>query len=534
MAAKSLAPEPKASPLRLLLLCPSTLSSTTPGPSSSSNQATTKSIPPSPLQNPPLPHSLFPPLLTALTSSSPPPDLPSYSGYTTHTPLALRTQYYGADVSIWVDEVPFHHKTGSDTCIPSKSTKGIDRGGGNVDEDIPTLETYKSILLSEEAREVRDVIGGIILTLPISTSLSAPRGATGTDASSLSRAASSTLEVYEEVLHAITEIRDEVESERGSDVAGILVLTSLPPAIATSTTVSSAELSQDKLEEIVSTWEEGLLERGILGWDVVAWQAPQPSSSPPPSSSSLSNPDKKREGNTGLEKATLQQPPPTNSYGEKQGIPRIIEVLESTDWFATPNDETADLYNNSVEQDLLAGSDFSGSDVDSDVGGNIRINNAIRIGASKEEEQELRREMMGLSLAIRYPELEDSDDADDVEVNEEPEEVPPEGYIMNPVSKAHEKTTSSSSTSPPAAPPVPPAKVSKTTTTTSATTTTDPFNPNNPDFEESDSETDEAINALPNLINQMLAIREQASGMASETEKKRFAKREVERIMREL
>ncbi|KAG0161685.1 hypothetical protein PDIDSM_1852, partial [Penicillium digitatum] len=53
----------------------------------------------------PVPSPLATPSQPALSSTLPPPTS-TFAGYTTHSPLRLKTKYYTTEVPVWVDEIP--------------------------------------------------------------------------------------------------------------------------------------------------------------------------------------------------------------------------------------------------------------------------------------------------------------------------------------------------------------------------------------------------------------------------------------------
>lgn len=446
--------ELKTSPLRLLVLCPS---STTPATIASVNESV---IPTGPLSDGPLSNRLIPPLLEALTSSKPSPDITSFSGYTSHPPLELRTQYYKADVGIWVDEVPL----GKDESSKADTTDLNDQSG---------IEAYKSTLLSPEAAEVREVIGGIVISLPIHEAV------TKSQASQLPPSD----QVYLDMIQAVTEIRDEVEGQRGSDVASVVVLTSSTPAGGMEVKNHDARLSQ-----IVEIYEEALLEKGIFGWDVVTHVAPLAKGA---SDSITAQTDGKDLDTHALHEhlTTISGDVQTdgedtrNEYGEKVGIARLIEVLEAVEW--------------------LAG---GGSAADDDLGlSSDEDNGPLRFSNGPEDDIEIRREAAGLSMAIRYPEYQDSDLEDD--------SLDDRLASIGQDSRAGRQGLVSGSTKKPEA--------------------TLPSGMTLPANLDADNDENFQIDSLPGMMERVVAIREKAAGMSQE-EKEKFARKEIGKIMDEL
>jgi hypothetical protein len=216
-------------------------------------------------------------------------------------------------------------------------------------------------MLSPTASEVRAVIGGIILILPISSSASS---------SSSQSAEVLTQSSHMSLVEAVHSLREAAEDESyGRDIASIVVLQS---------TSSTSGVTQAKLFQITEQLEESCLsDKGILGWDFVAWDGGEPS--------------------TAAESAEDER----NEYGEKTGIQRVIEVLEGVDWSAAPSwggddDEAFDL-----DRELDVDVDVDDDDVadDGSLGfspTNILRNNARLSGL----DHELQREMMELKISL--------------------------------------------------------------------------------------------------------------------------------------
>ncbi len=304
-------------------------------------------------------------LLHAITGSKPSDEVTSFSGYTSHPPLSLRTKYYNADVSIWCDELPSTSVSSagrdkstltdlanpdgsevpsstseSETLLAAPPTKGSAEDAGNTHS---TLEEWQSQMLSPAACEVRAVIGGIILILPTS-----PPSSSHSDAFSQS---------HMSLVEAVHSLREAAEDESyGRDIASIVVLQSTSPSITPA-----------KLSQITEQLEESCLsDKGILGWDFVAWNG---------------------------EPSTAESADERNEYGEKTGIRRVVEVLEGVDWSATPN-----------RGDDEDGFDFDELDIDVDVDdpedGGFSPRNILRNAQLSGLDYELQREMMELKIAL--------------------------------------------------------------------------------------------------------------------------------------
>ena len=222
---------------------------------------------------------LFPPLLDALTSEKPSTDIKTFSGYTSHPALHLKTKYYEADVSIWCDELS-----------PPASSKAFDRSSEGLNKKGDTLEQWKEQMLSKPASEVRAVIGGIILLLP---------------ASSKSRESEDVIMQY---VQAVNSLREAIEDESGGrDVAAAIVVQSV---------ASKATESLKDSEQYLEKLEDKCQEVNIFGWDFVACNG----------TSEVPQDDKSK-------------------FGEKTGLPRLIEVLEAVDWSVAPQLSESDLGN---------------------------------------------------------------------------------------------------------------------------------------------------------------------------------------------
>ena len=159
-------------------------------------------------------------------------------------------------------------------------------------------------MLSEAAAEVRAVIGGIVLAVPLS-------GAGGLTEDQLA------------AVEAVDELRSVIEDARaGADVALVLLL-------RMSNAISNSDAAVEKVEE-------QLVEaRGLLGWDIVAWDGGSP------------DPERK------------------DAYGEKVGMARVREVLEGISWSTQMND--ADEFSPSIDGDEESLADEEGVDDDGKV-----------------------------------------------------------------------------------------------------------------------------------------------------------------------
>ena len=223
--------------------------------------------------------SLFPTLLSALTHETPSTDIKTFSGYTSHPPLHLKTKYYETNVSIWCDELS-----------PPASSQTSTKPTETLTHDGDTLEQWKEQMLSESASEVRAVIGGIILLLP---------------SSSKSRESEDVIMQY---VKAVNSLREAIEDENGGrDVAAAIVVQSAAP---------KATDSPKDSEQYLEGLEDKCQQANIFGWDFVACAR----------TSEFQQDDK-------------------SSFGEKTGLPRLVEVLEAVDWSAGPQLSESDLGN---------------------------------------------------------------------------------------------------------------------------------------------------------------------------------------------
>ncbi|KAJ9613576.1 hypothetical protein H2200_003518 [Cladophialophora chaetospira] len=366
---------PKPSSLRLLVLSPT--------PSDS------KSIPP------------FIPFLETITGSKPLSDITTFAGYTSHPPLKLRTKYYLSDVSIWCDELPplasEHYGTAAQSRNVRKEvdTSGdgeADHGDGSLhgpkaektepQEETsspppPSLSEWISQILSSEAAEVRAVIGGIILLLPISS----------TSAQPISQSSSTPPNPDIHLIQALHELREAIEDESpGRDIASLVVLQSTSP------TITKKNLA-DQLEKL----EDLSLSEGCLGWDLVAWDGQVRSTTG----------DGASEVEPGITHAPTEDnlEDERNEFGEKTGIKRVLEVLEGIDWTASPSFDLDDADSAGLDLDDLNLGD------DEDLGARKILSGDMGMNMSSGLDFELQREMMELKMSML--EGEDDDDEND-------------------------------------------------------------------------------------------------------------------------
>lgn len=288
--------------------------------------------------------SAFPPLLKYLTSTAPSEDISSFAGYTSHTPIHLRTKYYKQDVSIWCDELPSEPKQLSTRNKADEATgQSRDaRSSVEAESECTSLEEWKEQMLSSAAREVRLVIGGIILILPTN---------------SFSKASGALINYVE----AVHELRQAVEDDNpGRDIASIFLL---QPRSQPSPMPSI----QEDLEKFADVFLDDCIKNDILGWDVVHWL-----------------------GRESSDETRADQTDKRNEFGEKVGIARVMEVLESVDWSVTP----------------LSADEDGKEDYSQDTAPDFRV------GRAGDIDDELQQEMLDLKVSIMEDQAK-SDEVDD-------------------------------------------------------------------------------------------------------------------------
>ncbi|EZF32269.1 hypothetical protein H109_01909 [Trichophyton interdigitale MR816] len=273
----------------------------------------------------------------ASTSTTPPPA--SFAGYTAHTPLQLNTKYYSADIPLWVDEVPSLSLIPSpDLALPSVE-----------EEDAGSPEAWRKEFASEEAREVRDAIGAIILCMqrpkPPDQAL-VKDNVLDENENASSAVFQRAVGRIKDLARAVIEVKAQAEEERGEmgDIPGLIVL------VGDEHEIGSLAAGNASSEYGALWWDEQLSDLGAgSGLEVVFWD----------------------------HKAASQDPSARNEFGELMGIARVQEVLETHQWSSSTSDE--------LEQDLESLS-LRG---DEEATGGFTL-----------EANELEREMAGLRLAI--------------------------------------------------------------------------------------------------------------------------------------
>ena len=324
--------KPQTSELRLLILAPAATSKSTKVASSSDALSTSQTEA----------SSLLFFFLQALTGVAPSRDLTTFAGYTSHAPLSIKNKYYAANINIWCDELP--------------SDQPLHDEDGDVE-----LARWTDIMLSEEAKEVREVIGSIIIVLPFYVSLL-----------SNEQQRSDVVKEYAQYIASVNKVRDLLDDESGRDLATIVALQDMTPA----TLADRSSGHQAALDSCAQDLEDRCIsEHDIFGWDIVSWH--------PMRSTMESSTDQ-----AGL-----------NEFGEKVGMPRIFEVLEQANWTAS----------SSTFGDHLEGYELAGADDPSGLNGDLStpgLKPIVNLLSSNtkdpitSEPDEFQREMMGLHFAL--------------------------------------------------------------------------------------------------------------------------------------
>ncbi|KAJ5927321.1 hypothetical protein N7516_009094 [Penicillium verrucosum] len=317
--------------------------------------------------------AIIPPLLHSLTgvpvvdppqqpapsptsSSTPPPPTSTFAGYTTHSPLRLETKYYTTEVPVWVDEIPL-------------AIHGLDTQ--STPAPAPTAEQWKTEFLSTEAEIVREAVGALVVCAHTPSDATPPPGSNA-DADPAERP---DVRALLDLMRGIGAVKERIDEERGGlgDVPGVFVLIgSRKGAVGTAAGQQGPKDPDPELrlgiddEDLgggetvpfsVGWWEDQFFDMGLLGWEVVEWDPKE-----------------------GLEVETR------NQYGEREGMPRIKEVLETHDWSMVGGDSGLD------------GDNDPGVDSEDDLQDQL-----LGLDGSRgfgDEVHELEREMFGLRMAI--------------------------------------------------------------------------------------------------------------------------------------
>lgn len=392
-------PKVHQSPLRLLIL--------TPAPQSQDR----------PLTNQP---SLLGPLLHSLTGEAPAPSHDQggegnegggFAGYTSHPPLKLRTKYYEVDVGIWCDELPYPQPAPVSRKFNARQSDSHDGEEMEV-----SLELWKEQMCSEAAREVRSVIGGILVVFEFERRMGGKRADDHlTERDEGIKEVSEEFQRCFEFLDAVEELRNVIEDDAlEADIPLVVLLQARNSQSSPAATRHDVESATERMGD---EWMDA---RAAMGWEFVGW-------------------DGLREEERDISGNALQE---RNDYGEKYGIARVLECLELANWNKSPHVEHGE-----APGDILG-------DSDQEFHGLATGEDGIKL-----QSHEFEREMMGLKFAMREHEQESGSD-------EEPAE-------------------------------------------------------------------ESQVNQLPRLMERAVAIREAAVEMSKE-ERERFAKREVEKLMRDM
>ncbi|RJE17459.1 hypothetical protein PHISCL_10205, partial [Aspergillus sclerotialis] len=357
-----------SNPRRLLILSPSTQSTSIIPPFLHSLTGT-------PVTDPPTSRP------TTQEATGDKPSETSFAGYTTHAPFSIRNKYYSAEVPVWVDEVPFSFPgTGPETGDSLRKDKQGEEEGKGSEQTPPSPSLWKTEFCSAEAKVVRDAIGGIVVCVlnPEDHTSTLPSGSdSGEDPRERPDVQS-----IKEYIQSIASVKAKIEEEREtiSDVAGLVVLVGKKqPGNSAMKSAQKGNDDEGILDDLSpeggddeqpftpTWWEDQLSDIGVMEFEVVDW-------------------DPRSDG----------EEERRNKFGELQGMRRIKEVLETHDWASNPEDRTLD---DDLEEHLL------GLDDDDDTDGfNFEVN-------------ELEREMLGLRMAIGQDEGEEQMDDEKDEEN---------------------------------------------------------------------------------------------------------------------
>ncbi|KAM7206526.1 Alpha and gamma adaptin binding protein p34 domain containing protein [Naviculisporaceae sp. PSN 640] len=216
----------------------------------------------------------------------PPPATTTLAG-TTHL-LPLKTAYYSASVPIWLDL-------------------------------ISSPEEWSSSFLSDEAKEVLEVLGGVLVIFPLGSS------------SSQSSSSTSAAEAKELVAHVGRVVR---EGLGGTDWEGVGLAVGVSSATLTQSlsSSSSGKLGED-LDAVLDEWEDYCWDSGL---EFVHHRVVVSS------------------GGTG--KKETEEPANDsnnrNEFGEKMGIARVLEALQANEWSFAGGDDDFDEGEEAEDEDF--------------------------------------------------------------------------------------------------------------------------------------------------------------------------------------
>ncbi|KAL0466904.1 alpha and gamma adaptin binding protein p34 domain-containing protein [Neurospora intermedia] len=280
-------------------------------------------------------------------SSEPTSPEPSLAGITHHLPLF--TPYYTASIPIWLDL-------------------------------ISSPADWSATFLSEEAKEVLGVLGGVVCVFEIpsftSTSGSSSSSSDNDDDAKVKAAQK---EKTRELIKGVGKVVRE--GLGGWEWEGVGLAVGVTTTRTTTTTTAAAaasdigggggetttmEMDAD-MEDEINEWDDLCAEWGLefVHHQVVV------------GSSSSSNNNKKREGKR-------------NEYGEKMGIARVLEALQSNDWSGGDGDEGDNNNNNNNNRGLFDESENEEDYVDENEG-DIEDEFDLGFGYTKKQKMEMRK-----------------------------------------------------------------------------------------------------------------------------------------------
>lgn len=337
---------PQISSLRLLILSPTSSSQESEDSASKVTQNAS--------------NAHFVSFLTNLTGTAPSKDLTSFAGYTSHPPLSISTKYYATKVNLWCDELP----------ATSTSNDQLDKS---------SLSEWTSQMLSSEAQEVREVIGGIVIL----SSFNAASVDQKREAQNIMNYAT-----------AVNQVREAIEDEFGRDVATILAVQDMTPSAAAER--QSMQGHGGDVTSFAQKLEESCLdEHGIFGWNIVAWRD---GTSAPSKGGEQQSTEALHDHEPGP--GTVLADTKRNEFGEKLGMPRILEVLEQVNWSVSSSSLDEDDDN---DYDPLATDDFLDNDDSFDTPSfkpNIKSSASLSKDPILQQSDEFQREIMGLHFAL--------------------------------------------------------------------------------------------------------------------------------------
>ncbi|CAG8899467.1 unnamed protein product [Penicillium egyptiacum] len=330
---------------------------------------------PSPATTPPQPTS----------SSTTPPPTSTFAGYTTHSPLRLETKYYTTEVPVWVDEIPLaiHDADAKPTPTPTPT---------------PTAEQWKTDFLSTEAEIVREAVGALVVCVHTPSDVTPPPGSNA----NTDPAERPDVRALRDLMRGIGAVKECIDEERGGlgDVPGVFVLIggrkggagvaagqqrSKDPDADLGLGVDDGDLGGGETVPFsVGWWEDQFFDMGLLGWEVVEWD--------PKESSEIETRNQYGGEFTEASSSLLGWVvrfwilADFMELLEREGMPRIKEVLETHDWSM-----------------VGGGTGFNGDD-DPDMDSEDDLqDHLLGLGGSRgfgDEVHELEREMFGLRMAI--------------------------------------------------------------------------------------------------------------------------------------